>query len=580
MRLEWIKIAEFRNFKQAEINLREKTLIIGANDVGKTNLLYAIRLLLDRSLSEESLAPVETDFHVQLDGTQAPHFEIYIKLTNITEDAVISKMKGHVNQHGETFLKYVGHLSNLSHEIAIGFSEVDLQETESRFYLKYIHFQYIQSSRDLYQYVRSEKKDLIRLAKEARTEKSIGIDKDNEGRIQDNLSIVNEDIGKLSYVADATQSLNTELKKLSYHNADYSVNLEAKSVNFGTFIEQLSLGATTCNRCVGLGGDGRNNQILFALWKVKAERLFDLSSEAIIYCVEEPESHLHPHQQRSLARYLVQGLPGQVLVSTHSPQIASEFSPDCVVRLFENEGATTAASKGCSNCVEESWRALGYRMSILPAETFFSDAVLLVEGPSERILYKEAAKQLSLDLDFHNVSILSVDGIDFEVYIRILNALSIPWVMRTDNDVFRVQKSDPPKWRLAGLNRALRIAGEDEYEPCDHEIGPNDLAKEWEAESKVLNPKGIYVSRFDLENDLLTALPKVLLKFADTKDPIVAVDFLQEKKAVRMGEFVSFYGPELVGLGDDNLLKPLLHAIKLANVRKRVSESRSSRETN
>jgi AAA15 family ATPase/GTPase len=34
-----------------------KNLIIGANDVGKTNLLYAIRLLLDKSLSELDLEP-------------------------------------------------------------------------------------------------------------------------------------------------------------------------------------------------------------------------------------------------------------------------------------------------------------------------------------------------------------------------------------------------------------------------------------------------------------------------------------------------------------------------------------------
>jgi len=49
MKLATVKLQGFRNFKTAEINLAKKSLIIGANDVGKTNLLWAIRLLLDRS---------------------------------------------------------------------------------------------------------------------------------------------------------------------------------------------------------------------------------------------------------------------------------------------------------------------------------------------------------------------------------------------------------------------------------------------------------------------------------------------------------------------------------------------------
>lgn len=49
MILSSIKLKGFRNFKNAKINFSKKALIIGANDVGKTNLLWAIRLLLDRS---------------------------------------------------------------------------------------------------------------------------------------------------------------------------------------------------------------------------------------------------------------------------------------------------------------------------------------------------------------------------------------------------------------------------------------------------------------------------------------------------------------------------------------------------
>jgi len=563
MQIEWIKLNGFRNFKDTHINFREKTLIIGANDVGKTNLLYAIRILLDRTLSEADIEPLEADFHIQLDGKQVTSFSIIIKLINITEDAVLSKLKGKVNDDGDTFLKYEADATKLDHKLLMGFSESDFEEIDSRSYLKHIHFRYIQSTRNLVQFIRSEKRHLIKLSKEDRDDKKLATDKVQEQKIQTDLATINDNIGKLSYVSDATQMVNEELKKISYHYSDYSVNLEAKSVNFSTFIDQLSLGASTAEKSIGLGGDGRNNQILVALWKAKSEREHDIESEAVIYCVEEPEAHLHPHQQRKLAKYLIEELPGQVFVSTHSPQITQAFSPEGIVRLLEKEGKTIAASKGCSDCIETAWRKMGYRMSIIPAEAFFANTVFLVEGPSELLFYNELSRQLKIDLDFYNISIISVDGIDFEVFIRILDAMDIPWVMRTDNDVFKVQNAKPPKWRAAGLNRALRIAGEDEYEHWDEKIEPEDIETEWEEESKILNPKGIYVSKIDLENDLGDACEDSLKKFTKKKYIHSAVEYLQKKKALRMSAFLAQYKEDLKALKDDDMAKPLLHSISL-----------------
>lgn len=50
MILKQIYIKGFRNYKEAMINFEKNTLIIGANDIGKTNLIYALRQLLAGSL--------------------------------------------------------------------------------------------------------------------------------------------------------------------------------------------------------------------------------------------------------------------------------------------------------------------------------------------------------------------------------------------------------------------------------------------------------------------------------------------------------------------------------------------------
>lgn len=256
----------------------------------------------------------------------------------------------------------------------------------------------------------------MRLAQDVRSEEQSQNDGEVFTVLNQLLAEVNEKVREISYVASATSELNTELRKLSYNHERLTVQLDTGAIGVDQFIEKLELSASTNGKKLMLGGDGFNNQILLALWKAKSLREHDVTSEVVIYCIEEPEAHLFPHQQRKLASYLIENLPGQSIVTSHSPQIAVNFRPDCVIRLCASKGSTKAASNGCSACISAAWDEMGYRMSIIPAEAFFASAVLLVEGPSEVIFYTELAKALGLDLDLLNISILSVDGVQFEVY--------------------------------------------------------------------------------------------------------------------------------------------------------------------
>ncbi|HHH7650939.1 TPA: AAA family ATPase, partial [Escherichia coli] len=119
MRIETVYIKGFRNYCDAVINFNETNLIIGANDVGKTNLLYAIRLLLDKSLSELDLEPKSNDFHVNSTGEQVENIEITIKFTDVSEDAVISKLGGYVSDEGETYIKYLASSLTMDYKILL-----------------------------------------------------------------------------------------------------------------------------------------------------------------------------------------------------------------------------------------------------------------------------------------------------------------------------------------------------------------------------------------------------------------------------------------------------------------------------
>ncbi len=191
MKLSTVKLKGFRNFKDATINFEEKTLVIGANDVGKTNLLWAIRLLLDRRLNDFDIEPKDSDFYA---FEETNSFEILLKFKNVVEDCVVSKLKGKISDNDELCLAYKAFRDKVtkakSYILYAGISESKLEEIEDRYYRKVLNVQYISSRRDFHSYIDREKNHLFQLAKENREDKEIKEDDSLYGQIQGDLKNV------------------------------------------------------------------------------------------------------------------------------------------------------------------------------------------------------------------------------------------------------------------------------------------------------------------------------------------------------------------------------------------------------
>ncbi len=61
MKFENIKIKNFRNFEDININLDNKNVIFGMNDVGKTNFLYALRYIFDKDIRKQNF--IDSDYY-------------------------------------------------------------------------------------------------------------------------------------------------------------------------------------------------------------------------------------------------------------------------------------------------------------------------------------------------------------------------------------------------------------------------------------------------------------------------------------------------------------------------------------
>ena len=87
MRIEKVYIKGFRNFDDAEITVGKKVLVIGANDVGKTNFIYALRLLFDKSIRGHDLELNDEDYNAY---TNLQSIEITVFINDIVEDCLMS----------------------------------------------------------------------------------------------------------------------------------------------------------------------------------------------------------------------------------------------------------------------------------------------------------------------------------------------------------------------------------------------------------------------------------------------------------------------------------------------------------
>ena len=167
--------------------------------------------------------------------------------------------------------------------------------------------------------------------------------------------------------------------------------------------------------------------------------------------VEEPEAHLHAQAQQVFVKKAFDALCNnqiikdnswlntQLVLSTHSNHVVNELGLKCM-RYFRREIDTDdkiPVSKviNLSSTYEsddETEQFVTRYIRLTHCDIFFADAVILVEGPAEKILVPSFLYKA--DLDSYYISVIEVNGRHAHRFRRLIDKIGIPTLIVTDID--------------------------------------------------------------------------------------------------------------------------------------------------
>lgn len=490
MRICRIGIRNFANFENFVIKTGRNIVVVGENKVGKSNLLFALQLILDPSLSERDRRLGLEHFWDGLgDDKLGETIEISVDLTDFDADPrLVAHLGGYLIDPGPPMVSRLtyryqpmesleGQPGSLADYEYIVFGGMYLDNNVGSTLRRMLPLDLLPALRDAEKDLGNWRRSPLRpLIEDLAGALSVG-DRD---AIQDAVDGAQAALSERPEVEAVARTIGDRLEGMVGPAHATSVALGLAPTRLDALLRALRLLIDQGERGVAEASLGTANLIFLALKSLELDRLIEEGERDYTFlAVEEPEAHLHPHVQRLVYRHFLETAEADsdeddeddealtddatagrhvTILTTHSPHIASIAPLRSIVLLRRQaNGSTSGVSTAEIRLNDTEVDDLQRYIDVTRGELFFSRGVILVEGDAERFLVPAFAKALDIHLDELGISVCSVSGTNFAPYVKLLgpSGLRIPFVVLTDRDELPDGTVLGPR-RVAGLLDLVR----------------------------------------------------------------------------------------------------------------------------
>lgn len=461
-----VRVSNFRTLRNIEVSLGDLTILLGANNAGKTSFLDALyaaigsgRKLLGqdevRLEGAEALPPkdrvVTVDIRIRPVGDGREIVEAFPEgsfWTSLWGTGIQQDLDG-------DYAEFVGIRTTLAWSVPKGdyvlerrflkewhpFADwlsapVDEKTRLNAAQVEPLALHYIDAKRDLEDDIRKQGSFWRRMTED------LGLSATDVESFEQSFSALNHElVGKSRILKHLKENLADITPVVSSEGGDIDISPVARK------LRDLSKGVDVSFTATGaqsfpLSRHGMGTRSLasllvfraFASWKAKQAADAGDHIHSIL-ALEEPEAHLHPQAQRSFFAQ-VKSISGQRVVSTHSPYFAGQASLGDLRLFIRSGGETTVTGLDASPLDKDDQRKLRHAVIGTRGDLLFSRAVVFFEGETEeQALPVLAESYWGCSIHELGFSFVRVGGSgNYFPFIWLAERLNIPWYVFSDGE--------------------------------------------------------------------------------------------------------------------------------------------------
>lgn len=471
MYLSSLTVEGFRGLKKLEVRFRNGlNVLVGPNNSGKTAIVDALRVLL--STGDDGALRM-TDYDVNtIAGVKAAQVDfryVFRGLSTEEEADFLLALKPWLDDKGN---------SQFEAHIAVRYSNPDVggrmrvkrwcgdheDNAVTSEMLEDLRAIYLPPLRDPAQGLRpSRGSQLSRLVQRLST-------KTTQAEVVEALAAFDAELKKKPPIAETQAAVSKRHSSMLGNVLSQKLDISLSPSDFQRLAARLTLGVDDLE--VEQNGLGFNNLIYMAVVLSELSLSTDAAYRALI--VEEPEAHLHPQLQAVLLEYLKSienpaenEKAVQVFVTSHSPHFAALADLDSIGCIYRTPDSIEAFFPRDVDFDKAKKEKLQRYLNVTRADLFFARRIVFVEGTAELFIIQALARSENIDLRKHSVSVISVEGLNFDAFIPLFgkDRLRIPTCIITDGDPPGAYPTSADALALSASAEAIAKAANDYVKP-------------------------------------------------------------------------------------------------------------------